>query len=201
VGNVSDCPANPELSSALPVGATISAPTLAPSIPASTSGATATNIAGSCVYTEKVPASDLGSTSASNSQSASPDTITISWINDGNDYAPANTDFGPIDFFNYYGDACAIDVELVDLFGYGWAGLELDSGHCNTNSTGVWSNVTAINTGLSSGANLAVNTFHTMQYASVPGNLFFGEYSICLESPLGQQSDYVCTAVNFSPLF
>jgi hypothetical protein len=201
VSSLAACPSSPSMSSPLPAGATVSEPSLAPAGVHTTANGISTDYAGSCIYTVTIPSSDLATSADASPALASPNYIHIIWINGGNHYAPVGAVYGPEQFYNEYGDICYTNLELVNWAGFAYAGLELLRGHCNTDSSGIWSNVTAVNGSFYNGATTSVGTFGSMQWAAVPGNIFMGEYAVCIEDPLGQQSSFWCWDTNYGPFF
>ena len=190
--SAADCPNPPQLSSPLPSGASISAPSLAPAGSGSlTVAGTTYNAAGTCEYTIEYP-------SAANQASA--DTISVTYAQSGsNYYFPTGTAGGIT--FTWGSQSCVTTAEIVTAYGLAVAEQELDSGGCNTDSSGVWGYADAIDTALQTATPARETTFHSYYQSYESGTIFYGQFQECLESPAGQHSTYVCSWNNFGPLF
>jgi hypothetical protein len=123
--SAASCPNPPQLSSPLPAGASISAPSLVPPNTASLTGAGQTyDLAGTCEYTLTFPSA------SSTSGGASPD-WTILYVGSGHDYYyPTGVADGIA--LDYNNQTCGTSAEIVSAYGLAVAEQELVSGYCNT---------------------------------------------------------------------
>jgi hypothetical protein len=201
------CPNPPDLSSPLPTGATISVPSLVPAGTASlSSGGETYDLAGSCQYTLSLPSNTVVATPSGQllkSPAASPDGISITFVSSGSDFYFPTGVADPI-VFSYGGHACDTTAEIVSAFGFAIAEQTLTSGNCTSNSAdpgASWGYAEAVNTALAVAPAIQEPTFHTQYQSAEGGSIFFGQFQECMETPLGQQSTYVCANDNYSPLF
>lgn len=198
--SAASCPNPPQLSSPLPSGGSISAPSL---VPPNTGSLIVNNttydLAGTCEYTVTVPnPSSASATTAS--APVSPD-VSITWVDSGNDYQFCDAGIQCRVWFNYDGTYCYTEGLLANGYGLAFAEQELTGGYCNTDSpfTSGWT--VAYNTNETAGP-INFETSYDYWYASYePGNIFFGQWAETEENPIGQQSTYVGTWNNYSPLF
>jgi len=191
--SAADCPNPPQLSAPLPSGASISAPRLTPPGSGSvTADGTTYDATGACEYTIEYP-------SASSNQ-ASGDSISVTYAQSGSNYDFPTGVAGSITF-NWGTQSCVTTAEIVTAYGLAVAEQELDSGGCNTDSSGVWGYADAINTAEQTATPTSETTFHSYYQSYESGTIFYGQFQECLESPAGQHSTYVCSWNNFGPLF
>jgi len=190
--SAASCPNPPDLSSPLPSGASISAPSLTPPGTASLTVAGRTyDLTGTCQYTIELP-------SAENQASAG--FISVTYVDSGNDeYFPTGVASGIT--FAYGGQSCVTTAEIVTAFGLAVAEQELDFGGCNTDSSGAWGYAEAINTALQTAGKATETTFHSYSQSFEGGTIFYGQFQECMQSPPGQHSTYVCFWNNYGPLF
>jgi len=190
--SAASCPNPPQLSSPLPSGASISAPSLTPPGAGSlTVAGTTYDATGSCEYTIEVP---------SNPSQASADSITVTYVGSGHDYYFPTGTASAITFTTGR-QSCVTTAEIVTAYGLAVAEQELDSGGCNTDSSGVWGYADAINTALQTATPVSETTFHSYYQSYESGTIFYGQFQECMQNPAGQHSTYVCTWNNFGPLF
>lgn len=201
VSSLADCPSAPAMSSPLPAGASLSKPFLAPAGLHTTANGKSTDYAGSCVYTVKIPSSDLPASADASPATPSPAYVSVTWISGGTRYAPVNAVSGPYGFFNLEYNICYINVGLLNWGGYGYAGMELVRGYCNTDSSGIWSNVMPWSSPYVHGGWHSVNTFGTVEWQGLPGSIFSAEEDVCLQDPLGQHNTYTCWDTYYGPFF
>jgi hypothetical protein len=176
----------------LPSGASISAPSLTPPGAGSlTVAGTTYDATGSCEYTIEVP---------SNPSQASADSITVTYVGSGHDYYFPTGTASAITFTTGR-QSCVTTAEIVTAYGLAVAEQELDSGGCNTDSSGVWGYADAINTALQTATPVSETTFHSYYQSYESGTIFYGQFQECMQNPAGQHSTYVCTWNNFGPLF
>lgn len=191
--SVASCPNPPELSAPLPPGASISPPSLVPADTSSVSTSTQTKDAvGTCEYTLTLP-------NVITSVGASPETVTTTWVNYGNEYYIANDTLSDV-YFTYMSQTCTTYGAILSAYGSAWAEDELWSGNCNTNALMIWGYVQAANTAEQWALPVQEGTFHHMYQSSEPGSIFFGQFAECMQYPVGGTS-YFCTWNNYSPLF
>lgn len=190
--SAASCPNPPHLSSPLPSGASISAPSLTPPGTASLTVAGRTyDATGSCEYTIEFP---------STPNQASANFITVTYVGSGNDYYfPTGVASGIT--FSYGAQSCVTTAEIVTAFGLAVAEQELDSGGCNTDSSGIWGYAEAINTALQTAGQATETSFHSYSQSFESGTIFYGQFQECMQSPSGQHSTYVCSRNNYGPLF
>jgi hypothetical protein len=195
--SAASCPNPPDLSGPLPTGASISPPSLVPAGLASvTVGIQTYDLGGTCEYTVTLP-------SASSVSSVSPDTISITYLSSGLDLYLATGLANAIDF-SYGGRQCDTSAEIVTAYGYAIAEQKLTSGNCTSNvydPSGAWGHSQAIDTALQSAPLVQEPTFSTWYESYEAGTVFYGQFQECMESPVGQQSSYVCSWNNYGPLF
>jgi hypothetical protein len=196
------CPNPPELSAPLPAGASISAPSLVPDGVASlVVGTQSYDLSGTCAYTLTLAVTASALASAVGSVSA--DTISITYIDPGNDlYFPTGA-AEPIDF-SYNGRYCDTTAEIVTAFGYAIAEQELDIGNCTSNGydpSVTWGYADAANTAEQLAPIAQEPNFGDEYLSDEVGTIFFGQFQECMEAPVGQQSSYVCLRNNYGPLF
>jgi hypothetical protein len=190
--SAADCPNPPALSAPLPSGASISAPQLTPAGSGSvTADGTTYDATGTCEYTIEYPSS---------ANHASGDSISVTYAQSGSDYYFPTGTAGGITF-TWGGQSCVTTAEIVTAYGLAIAEQELDSGGCNTDSSGVWGYADAIDTAEQTAAPTSETTFHSYYQSHESGTIFYGQFQECLESPAGQHSTYVCSWNNFGPLF
>ncbi len=189
VASSADCPNPPKMSGPLPPGATISAPTLSPSNSSMDSGGTTVNVGGRCGYTLTWPGSGAG---------GDPSIYYNDW---GNLYMPYGEVWASAGGNGYSGQVCYFNQYIVNSGGYAYSELELTGGYCNTDSSGIWSHTQVVTTSGVAGPVAAPPQFHEWAVSGYPGNVNYGFFEICLENPVGQQSDYWCNYGNFAPQF
>jgi hypothetical protein len=124
---------------------------------------------------------------------------TIRYVNYGNSYLALNT-VTPVAATNYYDGICYTNVEIFNGWGDAFAGQELTSGYCNTYSNGPLGTAMAVNTNLKSAFSVSEGSFHTWFWSYVPGGIFYGYFSECLEVPVGNPHAFVCSIGNYGPL-
>lgn len=192
VASAASCPNPPELSSPLPSGASISAPSIVPTGTSSVIAANETyDLSGTCEYTITI---------ASTSNGASPDGGSVTFVGSGSDfYYPTGVD-DSIDF-TYRSQGCETSAEIVSAFGLAVAEQELDSGYCNTDASEVWGYASAIDTDEVQAASVQESVFSKWFQSNEDGDIFFGQFQECMENPIGQHANYVCTNDNYGPLF
>jgi hypothetical protein len=174
------------MSSPLPAGAYVTGPTLSPSTLSYTDNGQTTDEGNLCEYGVHV----------------NPD-ITIYNLPIGNRFAAEGTEYAG-SFNNGLGSSCYFNYKVNTYDGYGWAGLELTSGSCAHGADYIYSNWSAVNGSLVNGTAEALGTFGGgLTYSDVSPSIFFGEYAICMEAPVGTPpaNTYVCADVNYGPLF
>lgn len=176
----------------MPEGTSISAPSLVPAGTASLVAAGSTyDLAGTCEYTITFPDTP---------GSATPDGGTITFVGSGSDlYFPTGVADG-IEFV-YDGQECATSAEIVTAFGLAVAEQELVSGSCNTDSSKVWGYAMAVDTSEVEAGLVTESSFGHWFQSDESGSIFFGQFQECMQNPVGQHSNYVCSWNNYGPLF
>ena len=197
------CPNPPELSSPLPEGASISAPSLLPQgVATITVGGSTFDLGNTCEYTLSIQAPNSESTTLS-AGGVSPNTIYITYVGSDQDFYFPTGAADPITF-SYNGHSCNTSAEIVSAFGLAVAEQEMNSGNCTSsaNDPGIaWGFADAINTSEQVASLTQEPTFHTWYESYEAGTIFFGQFQECMENPVGQQSTYVCAYDNYGPLF
>ena len=182
VQNITDCPANPTFTSPLPQGATISV-----SLGTATDTASATfngvtqGVAGRCVYTVSLPNSDP-----------------VTLVFQGNIYMAEDTVYSG-GFDNQYNQLCQFSYEGGNFY-VAVASIKNDTGYCNTDHVGPWTNVIVVNTAEASGPGVSTTSFGSWAESSLAGTFFFGVYEVCQENPGGQTNNYYCQYIDAGPL-
>jgi hypothetical protein len=190
--DASSCPNPPQLSAPLPSGASISAPTLTPPGLGSLTVAGETyDATGTCEYTINLPSS---------TNTASSDSISITYVESDSDFYFPTGQAGAVTF-TWSGQSCNTTAEIVTAYGLAVAEQELNSGGCNTDSSGVYGYAEAINTALQTASLTTEPAFHRYYQSYESGTIFYGQFQECMENPAGQHSSYVCAWNNFGPLF
>lgn len=190
------CPNPPQLSSPLPSGDSISAPSL---VPPNTGMVVANGVvhdmAGTCEYTITYPSP---STSSNPTTQVTPDSFT--WVDSNNDYATCDVGVLCQIYFDYQGQYCYTSAELLNSGGDAYAQQELDSGYCNTYGINL-GYCQAYNTSEQGALATSEDTFHFLFSSVEGGSIFFGQFAEVQEYPEGQTQTFVGTWNNYSPLF
>lgn len=182
VGNVRDCPTDPRWKKPLPPGATVSGPMLAPPgiMPHPVQGSAPQVSPGSnCDYQVTLANTSAGPT----------DPITYNY-------------FGTVDQFldtpeewavpNDYGSICYTTWDVGNLFGYGVAQDEFNSGYCNT-TPGPLGAVAAVTSSGDAPVEPVGPNFGQYYQSYAPGTIQDGSlFQTCLENPVGQEVSYIC---------
>lgn len=93
-------------------------------------------------------------------------------------------------------------MRVLTFDAYAFSGLTLKSGTCNTTGEQDTLAYTQVaNTEEDFGPETYVTTFGNEGLSKEVGQIFFGNYELCQEVPVGQQSQYLCVDFNVSPLF
>jgi hypothetical protein len=168
----------------LPAGATVSPPSLA------TGGGVSLNLGG-----QTVTESAQGRCSYTVSTPGDP----VTFVSYGSSNGPFNTVLSGT-VWNSNSQACNFST-IGGTFYVAYAEIQNLSGYCNTDSSGNWSTVAIVNTGLQSGPVASTNLFHSWAQSAIVGSPFFWTWRVCLEDPVGQHVNYTCATGNISPLF
>lgn len=189
VSSASDCPSNPSWSEPLPDGATVSAPFLATSAGhngdttlSDSSTTTTISVAGRCEYTLSLPAGDPTNY------------VYYGTINEAIDevYYTSTWDSS--------GDGCYSEQEIGN-FDVAFAKQAINSGTCNTDSSGIWSSGQVTNGTYQNGNVFFNGTFNQWGQSTVLGYVFYGTFMRCLQDPTGQHVYYFCGYGQYGPYF
>jgi len=102
------------------------------------------------------------------------------------------------DASNEYGHEC-YTYTLLGNSGYASPQQILNSGYCNTDTTGIWGFTQVTNTAGAIGPQEKEGAFHQWYQSEEGGSVSWGGFEDCLQNPVGQHSTYICPYIHAGP--